>query len=59
MKELYLLMEEEELKAQHSDNKTCAGDSWTQITVNYQPISSPVLSVCSSVCLVIMSCCFL
>ena len=59
MKELYLLMEEEELNAQHSDNKTCAGDSWTQNTVNSQPISIPVLSVCSSVCLVIMSCCFL
>ncbi|XP_044119015.1 protein SOGA1 isoform X2 [Neovison vison] len=34
MKELYLLMEEEELNAQHSDNKTCAGDSWTQNTPN-------------------------
>lgn len=33
MKELYLLMEEEELNAQHSDNKTCSGDSWTQNTV--------------------------
>lgn len=33
MKELYLLMEEEELNAQHSDNKTCMGDSWTQNTV--------------------------
>lgn len=42
MKELYLLMEEEELNAQHSDNKTCTGDSWTQNTVNSQPISSPV-----------------
>ena len=52
-------MEEEELNAQHSDNKTCTGDSWTQNTVNSQPISSPVLSICSFVCLVIMSCCFL
>ncbi|XP_037351404.1 protein SOGA1 isoform X2 [Talpa occidentalis] len=34
MKELYLLMEEEELNAQHSDNKTCMGDSWTQNTPN-------------------------
>uniref|UniRef100_A0A5G2QYR1 Microtubule crosslinking factor 2 n=1 Tax=Sus scrofa TaxID=9823 RepID=A0A5G2QYR1_PIG len=34
MKELYLLMEEEEINAQHSDNKTCAGDSWTQNTPN-------------------------
>ncbi|XP_016074826.1 PREDICTED: protein SOGA1 isoform X3 [Miniopterus natalensis] len=34
MKELYLLMEEEELNAQHSDNKTCVGDSWTQNTPN-------------------------
>ncbi|XP_037020325.2 protein SOGA1 isoform X2 [Artibeus jamaicensis] len=34
MKELYLLMEEEELNAQHSDNKTCTGDSWTQNTPN-------------------------
>lgn len=43
MKELYLLMEEEELNAQHSDNKTCAGDSWTQNTVRSQPSPSPVL----------------
>ncbi|XP_060045533.1 protein SOGA1 isoform X2 [Erinaceus europaeus] len=34
MKELYLLMEEEELNAQHSDNKTCIGDNWTQNTPN-------------------------
>ncbi|XP_004867873.1 protein SOGA1 isoform X2 [Heterocephalus glaber] len=34
MKELYLLMEEEELNAQHSDNKSYAGDSWTQNTPN-------------------------
>ncbi|XP_077634960.1 microtubule cross-linking factor 2 isoform X1 [Crocuta crocuta] len=34
MKELYLLMEEEEINAQHSDNKTCTGDSWTQNTPN-------------------------
>uniref|UniRef100_G3UBR2 Microtubule crosslinking factor 2 n=1 Tax=Loxodonta africana TaxID=9785 RepID=G3UBR2_LOXAF len=34
MKELYLLMEEEELNAQHGDNKTCTGDSWTQNTPN-------------------------
>lgn len=33
MKELYLLMEEEEMSAQHSDNKACTGDSWTQNTV--------------------------
>lgn len=33
MKELYLLMEEEEMNAQHSDNKACTGDSWTQNTV--------------------------
>lgn len=43
MKELYLLMEEEELNAQHSDNKTCTGDSWTQNTVRSQPVPSPVL----------------
>lgn len=49
MKELYLLMEEEEINAQHSDNKTCAGDSWTQNTVRSQPISSPVLFICSFV----------
>lgn len=40
MKELYLLMEEEEMSAQHSDNKACAGDSWTQNTVCPAP-SSP------------------
>uniref|UniRef100_A0A8C9AF64 Microtubule crosslinking factor 2 n=1 Tax=Prolemur simus TaxID=1328070 RepID=A0A8C9AF64_PROSS len=34
MKELYLLMEEEEINAQHSDNKACTGDSWTQNTPN-------------------------
>ncbi|XP_021565180.1 protein SOGA1-like [Carlito syrichta] len=34
MKELYLLMEEEEMNAQHADNKACAGDSWTQNTPN-------------------------
>ncbi|XP_008849388.1 protein SOGA1 isoform X2 [Nannospalax galili] len=34
MKELYLLMEEEEINAQHSDNKTCTGDNWTQNTPN-------------------------
>ncbi|XP_007605960.1 protein SOGA1 isoform X5 [Cricetulus griseus] len=34
MKELYLLMEEEEMNAQHSDNKACTGDSWTQNTPN-------------------------
>uniref|UniRef100_G1SLS9 Microtubule crosslinking factor 2 n=1 Tax=Oryctolagus cuniculus TaxID=9986 RepID=G1SLS9_RABIT len=34
MKELYLLMEEEEINAQHSDNKACPGDSWTQNTPN-------------------------
>lgn len=45
MKELYLLMEEEELNAQHSDNKTCTGDSWTQNTVRSQPIPSPLLFV--------------
>lgn len=45
MKELYLLMEEEELNAQHSDNKTCTGDSWTQNTVCSQPVPRPVLSV--------------
>ena len=43
MKELYLLMEEEELNAQHSDNKTCMGDSWTQNTVRSQSFPSPVL----------------
>ncbi|XP_073930816.1 microtubule cross-linking factor 2 isoform X2 [Castor canadensis] len=32
MKELYLLMEEEEINAQHPDNKACTGDSWTQNT---------------------------
>lgn len=49
MKELYLLMEEEELNAQHSDNKTCMGDSWTQNTVCSRPTLSPVLSVSSFV----------
>uniref|UniRef100_A0A8C5K755 Microtubule crosslinking factor 2 n=1 Tax=Jaculus jaculus TaxID=51337 RepID=A0A8C5K755_JACJA len=34
MKELYLLMEEEEMSAQHSDNKACTGDSWPQNTPN-------------------------
>ncbi|XP_027722975.1 protein SOGA1 isoform X2 [Vombatus ursinus] len=34
MKELYLLMEEEELNPQHSDNKSCVGDIWTQNTPN-------------------------
>nr|XP_027801171.1 protein SOGA1 isoform X2 [Marmota flaviventris] len=34
MKELYLLVEEEEISAQHSDNKACAGDGWTQNTPN-------------------------
>ncbi|ELW69616.1 hypothetical protein TREES_T100008585 [Tupaia chinensis] len=34
MKELYLLMEEEEINAQHPDNKACTGDSWTQNTPN-------------------------
>lgn len=33
MKELYLLMEEEEMNAQHADNKACTGDSWPQNTV--------------------------
>lgn len=56
MKELYLLMEEEELNAQHSDNKTCTGDSWTQNTVCSQPTPSAVRSLCSFVCFVITSC---
>ncbi|KAM4842123.1 microtubule cross-linking factor 2 isoform 4-T4 [Thomomys bottae] len=34
MKELYLLMEEEEINAQQPDNKACTGDSWTQNTPN-------------------------
>ncbi|XP_038225218.1 protein SOGA1 isoform X3 [Dermochelys coriacea] len=35
MKELYLLIEEEELAPQQqADNKTCAGDTWTQNTPN-------------------------
>ncbi|XP_056667827.1 protein SOGA1 isoform X2 [Monodelphis domestica] len=34
MKELYLLMEEEELNPQHSDNKSCVGDIWTHNTPN-------------------------
>uniref|UniRef100_A0A674JZJ0 Microtubule crosslinking factor 2 n=1 Tax=Terrapene triunguis TaxID=2587831 RepID=A0A674JZJ0_9SAUR len=35
MKELYLLIEEEELTPQQqADNKTCAGDTWTQNTPN-------------------------
>lgn len=46
MKELYLLMEEEELNAQHSDNKTCMGDSWTQNTVCSQPVPSPSPPIC-------------
>jgi hypothetical protein len=37
MKELYLLMEEEEINAQHPDNKACTGDSWTQNTVRPHP----------------------
>lgn len=48
MKELYLLMEEEEMNAQHSDNKACAGDSWTQNTVCSAP-SSPALPSCNPV----------
>lgn len=55
MKELYLLMEEEELNAQHSDNKTCTGDSWTQNTVCSQPTPSPVLPIYSFVCLMMTS----
>lgn len=35
MKELYLLLEEEELAPQQqADNKTCAGDAWTPNTVS-------------------------
>lgn len=35
MKELYLLLEEEELAPQQqADNKTCAGDTWTPNTVS-------------------------
>lgn len=45
MKELYLLMEEEEMNAQHSDNKACTGDSWTQNTVCLA--SGPTLLVCT------------
>lgn len=41
MKELYLLMEEEEMNAQHSDNKACTGDSWTQNTVCLTPLVLP------------------
>lgn len=38
MKELYLLLEEEELTPQQqSDNKTCAGDAWTPNTVSRVP----------------------
>lgn len=48
MKELYLLMEEEELNAQHSDNKSCTGDSWTQNTVRSQPFPSLVHSLITS-----------
>lgn len=47
MKELYLLMEEEEMNAQHSDNKACTGESWTQNTVCLTP-SGPTLTVCNS-----------
>lgn len=47
MKELYLLMEEEEMNAQHSDNKACTGDSWTQNTVCSAP-PGPPLPVCTS-----------
>lgn len=35
MKELYLLLEEEELAPQQqADNKTCSGDTWTPNTVS-------------------------
>uniref|UniRef100_A0A7N4PW22 Microtubule crosslinking factor 2 n=1 Tax=Sarcophilus harrisii TaxID=9305 RepID=A0A7N4PW22_SARHA len=37
MKELYLLMEEEELSPQHSDNKSCVADIWTQNTLELKP----------------------
>lgn len=47
MKELYLLMEEEEMNAQHSDNKACTGDSWTQNTVCLTPLGL-TLTVCNS-----------
>lgn len=45
MKELYLLMEEEEMNAQHSDNKACTGDSWTQNTVCLTPSGPPLLTL--------------
>lgn len=36
MKELYLLIEEEELNPQQqADNKTCTGDNWSQNTVSW------------------------
>lgn len=36
MKELYLLIEEEELNPQQQgDNKTCVGDSWSQNAVRW------------------------
>lgn len=38
MKELYLLLEEEELAPQQqADNKMCTGDTWTPNTVNRVP----------------------
>lgn len=39
MKELYLLLEEEELAPQQqADNKMCTGDAWTPNTVSRVPM---------------------
>lgn len=47
MKELYLLIEEEELNPQQQgDNKTCAGDSWSQNTVRWDEWKERDLHVC-------------
>lgn len=51
MKELYLLLEEEELAPQQqADNKTCTGDAWTPNTVSGVPTSPGVggISPCCS-----------
>lgn len=43
MKELYLLLEEEELAPQQqADNKTCSRDTWTPNTVSGVPTSQGV-----------------
>lgn len=48
MKELYLLIEEEELTPQQqADNKVFAGDAWTLNTVSWGTLSTPGSGLCS------------